>query len=1122
MATRLRERRASRLVACAVSVAVASASITAPAVAAPTVEDTTTQMVEAANQVVDTPIDTVRAIDVVGGTAYLGGDFTSVGANTGGGAVVSTATAAVNRSFPPVNGTVYAVAPDGGGGYYIGGEFSAVGGEIRSNTARILPNGEVDPVWKPRVFERVNSLLVSGSSVYLGGNFASIDGVTRMYAAQLDRVTGVVRGWDPKLDGSVNAMAISGSMVYLGGGFDNVNGTVKRKSIAAVDATTGNVSPWQVTLPHSSNVTEIVVSDTAVYFSGYFDSVNQVARSGIASVSASTGQLRPLNPVVNDRVLSMALTGTKLYLGGSFTKVNGTTRNRAAAIDIATGELTAWNPNVSGSALPAVNVLLQTASTIYLGGSFTSLNGSSQRNCAGAVDAVTGQVLDWHPNVAQRLDGALGPTVDEMVLVGSQVYVGGWFTHVNVEDRFHAAAIDDQGMLTDWAPNVDGPVNAVKVAGSSVYLGGSFTKANVTRLVPASGGVSRSNAAAFDPVTGLAKPWDPSFNGAVRDLLVSGSTVYVVGDFTYVHFGQGGSAVMRNRAAAVDATSGVANTWNPNLDADVATLDMSGSTVYLGGEFTSVNGGVARLHAAAVDAGTALATPWDPRFDGFVHALVVADDLVYVAGSFDTVNDSTSRSGVAAVDTGLGVVTDWDPKVTHMGVADIAVSGTTVYVAGSLWRVNDGAVQRSLVAAFDAGTGVALSWDPAGRKVAVGSALAVYATDTMVYVGGVFSRMANHLVTPIGSHFARLVPAGVAEFVPMAPVRVVDTRADSGLPLNRDEVIVVNTSDDVPIGTTAIAFNVTVTGQSASGYVDVAPEGAPPGSSTVNWSRPFETIANGHIAKLSANRTFQITLESVGTAHVILDVTGYFAPIGTAQGAVYQAANRRIYDSRTDQNPLPPGASRVLNINTGGTAAAVAPSAAAVNVTATGTVGSGVLTVARDRSTTTSTINWTGPAQTLANAVITDVAPNGEFTVTNNGQTPAHVVVDLTGTFAPTDAGGTGARFYAVDPRRTYDSRFDPAGKLNGGQSRTTSSPVPDDAVAVVLNATITGTEGTGYLAVTPLVAGVPTTSTVNWYTSLTTRANGSIISTDAGENRSYVGGNFSTHYLFDLAGYFR
>lgn len=90
------------------------------------------------------------------------------------------------------------------------------------------------------------------------------------------------------------------------------------------------------------------------------------------------------------------------------------------------------------------------------------------------------------------------------------------------------------------------------------------------------------------------------------------------------------------------------------------------------------------------------------------------------------------------------------------------------------------------------------------------------------------------------------------------------------------------------------------------------------------------------------------------------------------------------------------------------------------------------------------------------------------------------------------------------------------------GQSRTTMSPVPDGTVAVVLNATVTGTQGTGYLSVTPPGSDPPTTSTVNWFSSPTTRANGSIIPTEDGANRSYVGGNFSTHYLFDLAGYFR
>ena len=154
--------------------------------------------------------------------------------------------------------------------------------------------------------------------------------------------------------------------------------------------------------------------------------------------------------------------------------------------------------------------------------------------------------------------------------------------------------------------------------------------------------------------------------------------------------------------------------------------------------------------------------------------------------------------------------------------------------------------------------------------------------------------------------------------------------------------------------------------------------------------------------------------------------------------------------------------------------------------------------------------------------MITDVAANGNFTLTNNGKTSAHVIVDLTGTFAPTANGAMGAQFYARNPDRSYDSRFDPAGRLLAGQSRTTLNPVPDDAVAVALNATVTDTRGTGYLSVTLPGPGVPTTSTVNWFVSPTNRANGSIIASDDGQTRAYVGGSYSTQYLYDLAGYFR
>lgn len=255
-------------------------------------------------------------------------------------------------------------------------------------------------------------------------------------------------------------------------------------------------------------------------------------------------------------------------------------------------------------------------------------------------------------------------------------------------------------------------------------------------------------------------------------------------------------------------------------------------------------------------------------------------------------------------------------------------------------------------------------------------------------------------------------------------------------------------------------------------------------------------------------------------------VTGFFSPNpsgGATSGTdVFNGAERRIYSFNAPGGaPIPPGGTLKVNVNTGAPPPAVPITAAAVNVTVTGTTGSGVLTVAKDASTTTSTINWSGPNQTIANAVITNAAPDGTITITNNGSTPALVIVDLTGTFSPVASGATGARYWALDPSRTYDSRI-VDGPLAAGQSRITSHPVPVDATAILVNTTITGTTGTGYLTLGEPTLGPPQTSTVNWFKSPTTRANGSIVTTNGHATRAFVGGSNTTQYVIDVGGYFR
>jgi hypothetical protein len=351
-----------------------------------------------------------------------------------------------------------------------------------------------------------------------------------------------------------------------------------------------------------------------------------------------------------------------------------------------------------------------------------------------------------------------------------------------------------------------------------------------------------------------------------------------------------------------------------------------------------------------------------------------------------------------------------------------------------------------------------------------------------------------------------------AAFTPMVPIRVLDTRTDGG-PVAAGAPVEVDLTEVVPAGTTAVSYNVTATGQTASGFAEVAPAGAASGSSTINWGGSNQTIANGHISKLGTGNTIAVTVEGAGTAEIIIDITGAFTG---GDGAGFTPTDRRVYDSRDGDGPLAAGQSRTMNINDDirALADAAAPVAAAVNVTITGTTGSGVLSVAKDQTADTSTINWSAANQTMANAVITDVAEDGTFTVTNNGDTATDVIVDLTGTFTP----GQGAMYYAVDPVRAYDSRTDTP--LTDTRPRTTALPVPDDAVAVAVNTTITGTTGSGWLAITP-GTGAPQTSTVNWYDSPTTRANGSITGLTQTSTTAHVGGFYSTHYLHDITGYF-
>src|SRR5439155_1165159 len=169
-------------------------------------------------------------------------------------------------------------------------------------------------------------------------------------------------------------------------------------------------------------------------------------------------------PNANGRVYALATVGSTVAAGGSFSSLGGQRRNNAAALNAADGTLTAWNPDVSD----LVRAVAGSGSKVYLGGFFhgaDSINGTATRNHAAAVDATTGAVdPNWNPN-PNRL-------VTAFAVSGSKVYLGGYFHGANsingTTTRNYAAAVDTTTGTVDpsWNPDTNNSLRALVVSGS--------------------------------------------------------------------------------------------------------------------------------------------------------------------------------------------------------------------------------------------------------------------------------------------------------------------------------------------------------------------------------------------------------------------------------------------------------------------------------------------------------------------------------------------------------------------------------------------------------------------------------------------------------------------------------
>ena len=275
--------------------------------------------------------------------------------------------------------------------------------------------------------------------------------------------------------------------------------------------------------------------------------------------------------------------------------------------------------------------------------------------------------------------------------------------------------IDSSNVTADALPTVqiDGVVWSQAIKGTTVYAGGKFQNARPAGAAAGTSLTPRSNLLSYSLTTGvLNTSFAPSLNAQVLAVALTpdGSKLFVGGDFTTA---DGGTT--HNRIAEYDTASGaLVSSFTASVNGQVTSIATTSSTVYIGGAFTSVNG-VSRNHLAAFTISSGALTNWKPAADGLVKALVVTPDnsMVIAGGQFQMINGATAN-GLAALSTTTGSLQPWAAGNTiynsgkNAGITSLSTDGNAIYGTGYVFgSLTDGDLEGTFSANPNTG---AINW----------------------------------------------------------------------------------------------------------------------------------------------------------------------------------------------------------------------------------------------------------------------------------------------------------------------------------------------------------------------------------------------------------------------------
>jgi hypothetical protein len=333
----------------------------------------------------------------------VGGVFRRYGAVGRTGLVgIDLRTAALLPWDPDVRGgSVNALATYGDNWLLVGGDFLMAAGAVRGGIASFDTSSHTLTSFHPARLHP-KALAVGGETLY-----ALETSSVPLHAIDLASGNSVA-GFDPPVFGeSPEHLAIAGDRLYVGGRFSTVGGQ-PRPGLASLNRITGSLQPWNPTLGGEMRWAGGVAVAGETLYSGFYRAMD----GGVAAISLNSGAATDLGLrfrapdyvpgyTVPSPPVAFAIQDGLLFAGGYFDTINNGPRAGLAAIDLSNNGVTGWSP---GGRSP-VTVLLARPGLLVAGSSSAEpalfpLTGTGTPEPPTSVSATavdTTATISWRP-----------------------------------------------------------------------------------------------------------------------------------------------------------------------------------------------------------------------------------------------------------------------------------------------------------------------------------------------------------------------------------------------------------------------------------------------------------------------------------------------------------------------------------------------------------------------------------------------------------------------------------------------------------------------------------------------------------------------------------------------------